>query len=219
VLTEKSIAAGLREIGYARAKPLVYKATWSAPEVEHFLFFTLYGTPKEFLAGDFGVRNCNAQAFGVRCAQAYGGEAYRLVGQEEGQRCYMRFPLGKLAGWKPRWSLTVSTAPEEASIETIKGAIRDKLFPLIRDVTSVDRLMSLLAVDDEPVRWLHVNGAMRAAQIAYLARELGVATADIRSMLRPREIEVSAHLAGGKLDPASYIDRVIEDSGIAVFEG
>jgi hypothetical protein len=105
---------------------------------------------------------------------------------------------------------------ENPLVETIKRAVYEKLFPVIRDVTRPDRLMSLLMMDEEPVRWLHVNGAMRAAQIAYLARMLGIGTAEIRSMLHQRENEISVHLVGAKLDPTSYIDRIIHDSEIAV---
>jgi hypothetical protein len=209
---ETLVTAALAEFGYARLKRLVYKASWSVHEIEHFLFFSLYGKPKVFLTSDFGVRNTGAQAFGTRSVEAYGGEVYRCIGQEEREQCYMRFPLGKLAGWKPRWSLAVPSMSDEDLVATIKEAVGNRLFPVIRDVTNIGRLLTLLVSDEEPVRWLHVNGAMRAAQIVYLARDLGLTANEIRLMLKPREGEIGEHLARAKIDPASYIDQVIQDS-------
>jgi hypothetical protein len=212
MLKEKAITLGLKELGYVRCGKFIYRTGWSTPDVEHYLYFSMYGTPKEFLAGDFGVRNEAAQSFGVKCVRAYGGALYQFVEVDKPMQCYMRFPLGKVAGWYPRWSLTLSTQPEAALVNLVKGAVQDSLLPVIRDVTDLGRLLSLLERDEEPVRWLHVNGAMRAAQIAYLARLLGMGTVEIRSMLRRREGELFAHLKGAAMNSASYIERVIEDS-------
>jgi hypothetical protein len=45
---EKSIILGLAELGYLRLKKLTYKASWSSTEVEHFLFFSPYGSGNYF---------------------------------------------------------------------------------------------------------------------------------------------------------------------------
>src|SRR5437773_2362930 len=102
---EVAITTCLRELGYECLSPLSLQAIWSTAEVEHFLFFSTYGPSKSFLTVDFGLRNADAQSFGASSIQTYGGEAYHLVAQDERKQCYMRFPLGKLAGWNPRWSL------------------------------------------------------------------------------------------------------------------
>jgi|GraSoi2013_100cm_1033763.scaffolds.fasta_scaffold42341_3 hypothetical protein len=216
MLKEKTITLGLTELGYVRCGRFVYKAGWSTPDVEHYLYFSTYGTPREFLTADFGVRNEAAQLFGVKCIQAYGGAVYDFLEENEPTHSYMRFPLGKIAGWNPRWSLTISAQPDDTLVNLVMGAVRDKLFPVIREVTDLSQLLLLLMRDEEPVRWVHVNGAMRAAQIAYLARVLGIGTVEIRSMLRRRENELFAHLKGSTLDSASYIERVIDDTEIAV---
>jgi hypothetical protein len=44
---EQSITPGLAELGYLRLKKLTYKAPWSLTDVEHFLFFSLYGGGEE----------------------------------------------------------------------------------------------------------------------------------------------------------------------------
>jgi hypothetical protein len=53
---EKSITLGLAELGYLRLKKRTYKASWSSAEVEHFLFFSLYGAGNYFVCY-FGIRN------------------------------------------------------------------------------------------------------------------------------------------------------------------
>lgn len=216
MLKEATIARALKGFGYVRCGRFEYRAAWSTPDAEHFLFFSMYGTPREFLAADFGIRNVAAQTFGVKCVRAYGGAVYQLVEQNEPNRCYMRFPLGKQAGWEPRWSLSLSNQIEADLVTLIELALRDHLIPAVRDVTDIGGLLSLLEQDEEPVRWVHVNGAMRAAQIAYLARTLGLKEPEIRSVLRRRESELFAHLRGATLDCATYIERVMDDAEVAV---
>lgn len=53
----------LSELGYELLHDRVYKATWSSPDVEHFLY--LAGGPRGISAG-FGIRNPDAEAFAVR---------------------------------------------------------------------------------------------------------------------------------------------------------
>jgi hypothetical protein len=216
MLKEKTIKLQLVELGYSRVRRLAYQATWSTPAVEQFLFFSLYGKPKEFLTGEFGFRNTEAQDFGVRCVQTYGSEIYSLLEQEKNIKCYMRFSLGGVAGWSPRGSLDVRSVSEEELAATIKAAVHDKLFPLVRSVTTLDRLLTLLIRDEEPVRWLHVNGAMRAAQIAFLARTFGMSRADVLSILAPHAKAIGTNLVRAKVDIATYIERVIDDSEEAV---
>jgi hypothetical protein len=59
---EKSIAPGLAELGYLRLKKLTYKASWGSTDVEHFLFFSLYGGG-DYFSCYFGMRNPDAERF------------------------------------------------------------------------------------------------------------------------------------------------------------
>src|SRR5262249_16045264 len=138
------------------------------------------------------------------------------VAQDERKQCYMRFPLGKLAGWNPRWSLNLSRMSDVELAESIRRAVSEKLFPVVRNVVNINQLMSLRMSDEEPVRWIHVNGAMRMAQIAFLASKLDAGVIEIRAMLQRRANEIRAHLRGGTLEPASYIDHIVEDAKCAV---
>jgi hypothetical protein len=210
---EPALKAALAEIGYRRLKRHVYRADWST-EVEHFLFFQLYGAPKDYLAADFGFRNRAAQSFALRSIQTYGPELYRMIGHEEPYDCFMRFSLGGLVGtWGMRSSLTISSMPGPALADKIKRDIEQCLFPFIRQMTSSDRLVSRLLVDAEPCAWYRSNGAMRAAMIVHLSQRLGKHSDEIRLSLQPHLKEISHHLLDGPdPDPRSYVDKIIRDA-------
>ena len=218
---ESLITDALANLKYVRLKHLTYRASWSTSDVEHFLYFSRWGTPKNFLTAYFGLRNAGAEEFGIECIRAYGGDLYRILKHDARVDCTMTFSLGNLAGWSPRWSLYIPKIPTHNGVipeismaslgEKIRIDVRECLFPIIHDVTSLDRLLSLLLKDVEPCRWFRVNGAIRAAQIAYLARRLGLGTAEITSMLKPFEKELRASLVRGP-NPASYINDVVKRS-------
>jgi hypothetical protein len=99
--------------------------------------------------------------------------------------------------------------------EKISDDIDERLFPVIRGVTSLNRLFSLLLDDAEPCPWARVNGAIRMAQVAYLGRRLDMAPAYVRANLKFHERQIVADLGEGA-DWASYIDRIIEDAANTV---
>jgi hypothetical protein len=96
----------------------------------------------------------------------------------------------------------------------IKHDVEQKLFPVIRGITSLDLLLSFWLTDAEPCPWYRCNGAMRAAMIVNVAWRLGVAPAEIRKLLEPRLREIGRpHLHKAlEPDPGSYVDKVIRDA-------
>jgi hypothetical protein len=122
--------------------------------------------------------------------------------------------LGRLAGsWGLRSSLTISAMPGPALARKVRNDIEQKLFPLIRDVTSLDRFLSVLLTDTEPFRWLYSNAAMRAAMIVHLAQRLGVDSREIRASLEPHFKAIAyALLDAPDPNPDSYIESLIQDS-------
>lgn len=213
MLDELSLRAAMADVGYQRLKRYVYRAEWSMPEVEHFVYFQLYGTPREYLAADFGIRNKEAESFAIRSIQAYGGDLYQLLRHDDRSDCFMRFSLGQLASWGIRSSLKISAMSGAALAEKIKHDITQQLFPIIRDVTSLDRLLALLLVDAEPYPWIRCNGAMRAAMIVNLACRLGKHPSEIPTLLTPHNKEIANNLRKAPdPDPNSYVERIIEDS-------
>src|SRR5258708_18175089 len=103
---EASLTQALADVGYRRLKRHTYRAEWST-EVEHFLYFQLYGGAN-FLGADFGIRTKESERFAIRSIQAYGSETYQLIRYNERSDCSMRGPLGD-DSWGMRSSLTVSS--------------------------------------------------------------------------------------------------------------
>ena len=103
MFNEKSITPGLAELGYRRLKKLTYKASWSLTDVEHFLFFSLYGGSNYFYCY-FGIRNPAAERVALECLKLFGGSIFQDLRFNPRYGCCMQFSLGGLAGWGPRWS-------------------------------------------------------------------------------------------------------------------
>ena len=212
-LDEVEMKSAMATVGYRRLQRYVYRAEWSTPEVEHFIYFLLYGKPKNYLAADFGVRNKDAQAFALRSIRKYGGELYQLMRFDRAFHAPMRFPLGQVASWGARASLKISAMSVASLAERIASDIKLHLFVFIRDVTTLDRLLSFLLLDAEPCPWVRSNGAIRAAMIVYLAGRLDMRPSDIVSLLRPHKRSIaSALIKAPDPDPDSYVKKVLNDS-------
>jgi hypothetical protein len=208
---EPALASALAEAGYRRVRRHVYRAEWST-EVEHFIYFQLYGTPKDYLGADFGIRNKQAEIFAIRSLQAYGGPLERLLRPDYRNGCFMRFPLSD-ESWGLRSSLTISSMSGPALARKVRDDIVQKLFPVIRDVTTLDRFLSLLLTDAEPVRWPYSNGALRAAIIVHLAQRLGMRPREIHARVQPYFKRIAYMLLDApNPSPGAFIERLIQDS-------
>jgi len=210
MFNEKSITPGLAELGYLRLKRLTYKASWSSTDVEHFLFFFLFSGGYYF-ACHFGIRNLAAERFAIGCLKSFGGPLFQTMRFDPRFGCHMRFSLGGLAGWGPRWSLKPSDMSEAALADKVKCDVRDLVLPAIRSVLSPAALFSLLIEDAEPCRWLGVSGAIRAAMIVYLGRRMGMQTSELDVTLQPYSKHITGSL-GGRAESFSFLERVLHYS-------
>ena len=149
MLDENVLVTALNAVQYERIAQLIYKANWSTPEVEHFLFFSVHGSPEQFLNAHFGFRNPAAQDFSFRSILKYGGEAFRLLKQDSRTDCFLRFSFHRLQPTR-RWSLHISefSAPELSRL--LEVTIRERLFPAIRAVTGLRELLQVILADQEP---------------------------------------------------------------------
>jgi hypothetical protein len=213
-LDEPALADALAHLGYRRLKKHVYRAEWST-DVEHFIYFQYYGIPKAFLAADFGMRTIASENFAFRAIRQYGGGFYRRFPDRRDKRSdsYMRFSLGLLGSWGMRSSLIVPDMTGLEPAQKVRADVEQQLFPIIRGVTSLDRLFSLLQTDQEPHPWLRCNGAMRAAMIANLGQRIGLQRAQIYDYLTPRMTHISHHLTEeAEGDPLAYVESIIADA-------
>ena len=210
---EKSRQRGtLSELGYELLHDRVYKATWSSPDVEHFLY--LAGGPRGISAG-FGIRNPDAEAFAVReILKCFSDDTMARALQleyDERSSCTMRFGFSL---FDPFWSKSARSLSDPNLAVVIQEMVTQKLFPAIREVITVDKFLDLLIADNRPCHWAITNGAIRAGQIVALANKCGMPTAQIRATLEARE----RWIANGFLksspmrkNPSDYIDRIIAD--------
>lgn len=210
---EQSLKAALADVGYRRVKQRVYRADWST-DVEHFISFQLYGTPKVFLAARFGVRNSPADLFAIRSLQTYGGPLEQLIRYDKEIDCLMNFSVGMLdgsGGLAP--PLNTSTTSGSAVAAKITDDIEKRLFPVVRGVTNLGRLISLLLADGEACRWFRSNSALRAGIIISLASQSGMHADQVRAFLTPRLESIGMDLRDAPdPDPASYVNRIITDA-------
>ncbi len=208
---ENSLSKSLAKLRYQRIKRLTYKAFWGTEEVEHFLYFSLHGKPKEFLAAQFGVRNPIAESFSLHCIHSYGGPVYQAFNPDVQTNCTMIFSLGKLARWGERSSLFMPAMSVESLAEKISADIQENLLPIVQVVTSLDAFLALLLSDVESFGWIYINGAIRAAQVASIAFRLGANVDEIRVILHPFDKLIKIHLPLEDSNSSEYLDRVIED--------
>jgi hypothetical protein len=213
MLDERSLSTAMANLGYQWLKRHVYRADWSTSDVEHFMYFSLYGTPEDFVTADFGVRNREAEIFALGAIKIYGGNLYQLLQYNEETDTFMRFSLGTLASWGLRSSLRISTMSGVALARKIQADVIEKLLPVIRSVRNMNNLLSLLLTDAEPYPWVRCNGAIRATEIIHLAVRVGMNSAEIRKLLKPYHTWVGTNLTKApNPDPKSYVDRVIDDA-------
>jgi len=215
---EPSLTKALAEIGYRRVKEHVYRAEWSSDDVEHFIYLQLYGYPldvvaSDFLTAHFGIRNKDAQLFAVQSLKTYGSKSAQLIRHDDTD-CPMRFELGRLAG---DWGLLDSFALSQVSGFTVASKVRDtikyKVFPAVRHVVNVNRLLAFLLADAEPCPWIRCNGALRAGMIVDLAHRLGMEQGVIEEALKPYLERIGMELRRApNPDPQFYVRRIIEDS-------
>ena len=210
---EAILTARMNEIGYRRVDRHIYRADWSSEDVEHFIYFSLYGTPNDYLAADFGLRNQRAQTFAQDEIRRYGGPVYQLMKMNKKAHCSMNFPLGSLASWGPRSSLRISSMSNQALVMKIIEDIKTRLLPLIRNVTSIDHLSSFLCQNAESHAWLRSNGAIRAGMIIELMLRTGISVIELEIMLEPYHDRIASNLLDAQdPDPSAYVKKVIDDA-------
>jgi hypothetical protein len=210
------LAEALREAGYKRVAKLTYRTDWSTPEVEHLLTFDTYGRPKQFLTGDIGLRNREADTFAEQCQRRYAAPVIRNSDfVPPPWWCWMHCSLGMLANWKGA-NLNTPYYTQAEFMQKVAASVRDFLVPYVGGITTIERFYDFLAQDSEPMRWFRSGGYFRAAEVAFLGRKLGVAPDKLEQTLLPRRRETINGIDMKMLTPDEYIARIVGDAGEAV---
>jgi len=206
-----AIEQSLISLKYEPVGNSAYKALWGEKSIEHFLYFSIYGTPKQFVSADFGLRNSQAEQFAVDTVKEIGGRLYRTLRHDSERDCKMRFPFGKVAGWTPRWSISTARMSEQDLVDRIQIDVTRFLFPLVKPIVTAQSFLELLLLDRDPFHWFRVNAAIRAAQIGFLARRFGSGSTEIRTMLSPFKTEIATALPSS-VTPKEFIKEVVRRS-------
>jgi hypothetical protein len=215
------LAEALAPIGYTRVDKLTYRADWSPPDVEQVLWFDTYGNPKEFLVGDAGLRNANAEAFAKQCQQRYASPLIlQCLGQESGKQsswfCAVHFSVGSLFRWGLRSSLSLAGCTAEQITTLLAQGVRSKLLPLIGDIRTIARLLDFLERDGEPLPWLTSGTYYRAALVAYLAAKVGRPPKETKNLLMQHAAFFANGIDTARLTPESYVDHILADAEAAI---
>jgi hypothetical protein len=212
----KILEKAMSDVGYECVQLDVYKATWSSPEVEHFIYFSRYGQREEFFKGQCGMRNPRVEDFSVSSIRAYGGEfLYNSLGYDARTSCTMRFSFDRLTPSEARWSLSRLTMSSAELASTVQDFVEERVLRAVGDIVDADRFLSFLAADLEPCPWIVSNGAIRAAQIVALAVRNGIDTAQIGGLLKSRESHISRGFMKESVyreNPTTYVDNVVADA-------
>lgn len=207
---EKFINNTLSDLGYKRMRRFTYKALWSTPEVEHFLYLQLYGTPNNVLTAGFGFRNLPAELFSFRSIRTYGGDLGCLIRHDQRFDCFMNFGFGRLKSPANRWSLYTPDFSDSMLAEKVRSVTEDLLLPKIQQVGRLSEFFALLITDVEPFPWVACNGAIRAAQVVAVGRQIGMEATEIHAALQPREKWIRVGSSGAD-EAGSYVNKLVDD--------
>jgi hypothetical protein len=213
------LASALVGEGYERVAKLTYRADWSTADVEHILLFSTYGSPKEFLTGELGVRNKEAESFAEGCRSRYADPIIRNSDFVPPRWwCWLHCSLGSLANW-PGANLFMPNFASDELKRKVTEAVTGFLRPYVGAVTTVQRLFDFLAQDSEPMRWFRTGPYFRAAEVVYLGRKLGVPSERLQEIARPYSKLVANGIDLKAMTPEEYILRIIKDADAALSAG
>jgi hypothetical protein len=201
----------LLSFNYKRVRKFVYKATWSSPQVEHFIYLEKFHRRKTTFAGLYGVRNPSADLFAVQSLRQYGNELFHnMLRYDAKVECMMSFDFWIFSGEQRPWMINLDDGI--AGAETLQVAIKEHLLPLIGKITTLQTLHDFLLQDLRKAGWTYVNGALRAAHIVSVSRQIGIGRADIVNSLQPYLLPIETGLdAGAEISAAEFLEQIITD--------
>ncbi len=211
-MNTKLLDEALESIGYRRVKKGMYRFEGGTAECEHLLAVEIHGKSDQSLTAEFGLRNSDAVAFAIAALRRYGDPLFETW-NAGASGCVTWFSVGELLGWHPGAALWQRQTADQELVAAFATAVESGVVPIVEKVDSMTALMELLLSTAPPYQWVKSNGAIRAAQIIFLACRQGAASAAITALLHPylREIEIGLG-ARRRVDSAEYVAAVIADA-------
>lgn len=180
-------------------RPSIYRAVFSSPEIEHFLYLGSDISRHKYLVGKFGFRAAVAERFSVAALAKYGHPNHQLwvAANQSRFRCVMSFDLDRASALTGRISFRVPVSGSLTELNEYVTFQLSSLLPFIREITTLSQFLEILSSDSEPWPWFATNPILRAAQVVAVGRHLSVPEQKIREMLLP----VSALICRNLLSP------------------
>jgi hypothetical protein len=214
---DKLMQRELAAVGYDRLRKFIYRASWSTAAVEHFLYFGK--DSRQYFTAEFGLRNPDADQFGVETMVKYGHHPnFQLWASErDATTCSMTFDFGRLDKFSedswPRVRLPEISGHDLGIL--VVGFVRQHLLPVIEGVTDLQTYLAFLLADREPHPWFASNMMIRGAQVVAVSAQLGRSHAETRQLLKPygESIEKEMHHISNRTVTGfdMYVDKLLSD--------
>jgi hypothetical protein len=214
----------LERVGYAPAGRMTdkklsllgYRANWSSSEIEHFLTFSIWGQPNQFVSAQCSLRHPPAEAFANETMLRYLPNAFRAsFARMFPWECGLRFDLGKSAGWPEGRIDCPKQTPQELD-QTLDAAVRQFALAKYQSVRDCAALFDLTFGDETPFRWWQWGDSRRVATTIYLGRKLGHPAVSLKSAL-------VSHVGTFKSPPDTsapsaeeFVDRTLAEADMAL---
>jgi hypothetical protein len=227
MLKDKPIDQSLALLGYARIetrlsewadihRPSVFKAKRDSADVEHFLYLGADIKRHKYLVGKFGFRSCVVEDFSIESLLKYGHPNYKFWIEQHDRQigCAINFDLDRFNLAKDQINHRALVATEANKLaQHVTVLVRDYLLPIVQEVTTLVKLLQVLASDVEPYPWFATNSIVRAVQIIAIGSHLGVPRRMIRDMLTPNYHLISMNLIEPdlKFSVDEFLDRLSAD--------
>jgi hypothetical protein len=193
-----------------------FRATWSSPEVEHFLAFRSWGRPNQFIDADVGLRHPPAEAFAHEMMLRYLPAGYRdIYASQPAWECALHFDLGDPAGW-PKASLDSSAIAQSDFPPTVDAAVRKCVVAQFQDVCDCGALFELAIGDKAPFPWRPWGASSRVAMTAYLGRKLGRDAGTLKSALTPHVGRFKSPPCASAPSAEEFVDRTLTEADAAL---
>lgn len=169
----KRLSIMLAAHGYEPTGELGFVRRCAGVEIEHLLYFVVWGRSPRRVSVKFGFRLLDAEEFCVESLINFGGPVYRKFRDQRSEVGMMCFSLGNAANWKLDASLSISAEDLPRSLQDLENALSIHVSPLVQTVVKPCDLFQVLSRDDDVFSWYSTNAAARATQLLYLGERYG----------------------------------------------
>jgi hypothetical protein len=212
---EELIDVELLSLGFLRRENGVYEFQNKCSSVKALLFIASVDTRRHVPSLNFGLRNDEAERFGVDMIRQFGGDFLaKSLRYNSTTSCAMRYDLFRLPGvsYEDLSRINVDTT----IVSVIHSRVKNYLIPIFSETEDNRGLLKILLSNEEPCPWSANNGAIRAAQVVCLSRQIGVFADECFTILKARATFISNGFMPGspyRENPLAYLSAITGGRG------